>query len=428
MIQALLLVRLRSPRSARVVQQPPVGSIPANLSGPAGLEIAILSVALHRMGWCSAKPSTVSEPVRPWGELFAFTVERLTATFEEMHTAVVRPWFRLAGPAESELRGVYAGATSNVYRSVRAIASLLGRASDVARGGSKAGPSRRSDAAQAFANAVWGDELERRGSKMAIGMDVRDRSGSAVDLDPSSLAEKFPEASGRLIVLLHGLGQTERCFSPSDMVPGVTDALASSSFTPVLVRYNTGRAVAVNGRDLSALLEDMVSIWPVPVTEVALVGYSMGGLVARAAIASGRSNADSWTETVRHLITIATPHAGSPIEKSAEVASRALALAPQTRPLGGFVAQRSAGIRDLQTGADLPAVFAGVDHLAIASVMTADISHPIGALLGDYVVRPGSATGGRRVIVNERVLIGGRRHHDILADPSIPQRILDRIE
>jgi triacylglycerol esterase/lipase EstA (alpha/beta hydrolase family) len=275
---------------------------------------------------------------------------------------------------------------------------------------------------------VWGDELERRGSAMAIGMDVRDSSGSAVDLDPSSLAEAFPGASGRLILLLHGLGQTERCFSPSDTAPGVTEVLASSSFTPVLVRYNTGRTVAVNGRDLSALLEDMISAWPVPVTEVALVGYSMGGLVARAAIASGRSNADSWTDFVRHLITIATPHAGSPIEKSAEVASRALMLASQTRPLGGFVAQRSAGIRDLQTGAGLPAVFAGVDHLVIASVMTASISHPIGSLVGDLVVRPGSATGGGRVVADDRVLIGGRRHHDILADPSIPQRILDRIE
>jgi pimeloyl-ACP methyl ester carboxylesterase len=229
-------------------------------------------------------------------------------------------------------------------------------------------------------------------------------------------------------VLLHGLGQTERCFSPSDTDPGMTEALASSSFTPVLVRYNTGSAVAVNGRDLSALLDGMVSVWPVPVTEIALVGYSMGGLVARAAIAFGRSNGDSWAETVRHLITVATPHAGSPIEKGAEAMSRALQLAPQTRPLGGFVARRSAGIRDLQTGAGLPAVLAGVDHLAIGSVMTADTSHPIGSLVGDLVVRPGSATGGGRVVVNDQVLIGGRRHHDILADPSIPQRILERIE
>jgi pimeloyl-ACP methyl ester carboxylesterase len=263
---------------------------------------------------------------------------------------------------------------------------------------------------------------------MAIRMDVRDRAGSAIGLQPSSVAEAFPEASGGLVVLLHGLGQTERCFSPSDTVPGMADVLASSSLTPVLIRYNTGRAVAANGRDLSALLEDLASAWPVPVTEIALVGYSMGGLVARAAIASGRSNAGRWTDTVHHLITIATPHVGSPIEKGVDAASRALLLTPQTRPLGGFLAQRSEGIRDLGTGAWLPSVFAGVDHLAIASVMTADISHPIGSLVGDLVVRPCSATGGKSVAVSERVLIGGRRHHDVLADPSIVHHILDRIE
>ena len=370
----------------------------------------------------------MAEPARPWGELFAFTVERLSTTVEEMHTAIVRPWFRMAGPAESELRRAYTAAASGVYRSARAVASIAGRVTDVVRAGSQAEPTRRSDAVQAFANAVWGDELERRGSSMAIGMGIRDRSGVLVDLDPSSLAEAFPDASGRLVVLLHGLGQTERCFSPSGTTPGLAEALASSSFTPVLVRYNSGRAVAVNGSDLSALLEDVVTSWPVPVSEIALIGHSMGGLVGRAAIASGRSNADRWVETVRHVVTIATPHAGSPIEKGAEATSRALMVAPQTRALGGFLAQRSEGIRDLHSGADLPPVFAGIDHLVIASVMTADVSHPIGSLFGDLVVTPGSATGGERVVANDQALIGGRRHHEILADPSIPDRILDWIE
>ncbi|MGA9595419.1 MAG: alpha/beta fold hydrolase [Acidimicrobiia bacterium] len=370
----------------------------------------------------------MAEPARPWGELFAFTVDRLSTTVEEMHTAIVRPWFRMAGPAESELRGAYISAASGVYRSVRAVASIAGRVTDIVRGGSQTEPTRRSDAVQAFANAVWGDEMERRGSSMAIGMGVRDRSGVIVDLDPSSLAEAFPDASGRLVVLLHGLGQTERCFSPSGTTPGLAEALASSSFTPVLVRYNSGRAVAVNGRDLSALLEEVVARWPVPVTELALVGHSMGGLVGRAAIASGRSNAGRWVGTVRHVVTIATPHAGSPIEKGVEATFRALMVAPQTRALGGFLAQRSEGIRDLHSGAHLPPTFAGINLLVIASVMTEDVSHPIGSLFGDLVVTPGSATGGGRVVANDKTLIGGRRHHEILADPSIPDRILEWIE
>lgn len=376
---------------------------------------------------CSAKLSTVGEPVRPWGEFFSFTVERLSTTVEEMHTAIARPWFRLAGPIEPEFSSAYMGAISGVYRSVRAITSIVGRVADSVRSGSRT-PTRRADAVQAFANAVWGDELARRGSTMALGMSIRDHRGVVVDLDPTALASAFPNASGRIVVLLHGLGQTERCFSPSDAGPGLARALESSSFTPVLVRYNSGRAVARNGDDLSTLLEEVSTNWPVPVTEVALVGYSMGGLVGRAAIAAGRSRGAGWAGTVRRVVTIATPHAGSPVEKGAEVTSRALMVAPQTRALGGFLAQRSDGIRDLHSGVDLPRAFGGVDHLAIASVMTADASHPIGWLAGDLIVRTGSATGGTKAATTDQMLIGGRRHHDILADPAVPPRIVDWIE
>jgi pimeloyl-ACP methyl ester carboxylesterase len=164
------------------------------------------------------------------------------------------------------------------------------------------------------------------------------------------------------------------------------------------------------------------------VTEIALVGYSMGGLIGRAAIVSGRTRGDRWTETVRHLVTIATPHAGSPIEKGAEAASRALTIAPQSRPLGRFVSQRSAGIRDLRSGAGLPAVLDGVEHHLIAAVMTSDPSHPVGSLIGDLVVRPGSATGRSSVSAADRNVIAGRRHYDVLDDPSLPDRILDWIE
>ena len=61
--------------------------------------------------------------------------------------------------------------------------------------------------------------------------------------------------------------------------------------TPVFVRYNTGRHISDNGRDLAALVEQIVAAWPVPVEEVSLVGHSMGGLVSRsaAACASARS-------------------------------------------------------------------------------------------------------------------------------------------
>lgn len=350
------------------------------------------------------------------------SVDRLSATVEDMHQAIARPWFRLAGPAGGQLRDLYAQATAGVYRSVRTIARGAGRVSNIMQRDSAVQPTRRSDAVQAFANAVWGDELVRQGSSMAIGMAVRSGSGLAVPLDSGSLRRAFPEASNRIVILLHGLGQTERCFE------GLSGAIEPSPSTPVLVRYNSGRPVSVNGSELAALVAELIGHWPAPVKEIAFVGYSMGGLVARAAIDAGLAGGDRWIDIVRHVVTIAAPHAGSPIEKAVEVASRSLMVAPQTRPLGGFLGSRSAGIRDLRVGVDLPPSFDGVEHHVIAAVMTARPTSRVGSIVGDLVVRPSSALGRVKLIVDNQAIIGGRRHHDILDDPSVADRVLAWIE
>lgn len=375
----------------------------------------------------SEESETMTEPARPWGELFALTIDRFSETVEGMHDAIVQPWFRHTGPAGMHVGAAYAATTTGVYRSVRAVASLAGRISDSVRTGSSTDPTPRSDAVQAFANAVWGDELARRDSAMAVGLGVRDREGFAVELETDSLERAFPEAAGRVVVLLHGLGQTERCFSASDTVPGLVEALALSSFTPVPVRYNSGRSVADTGEELAGLLDELIEHWPVRVTEIALVGYSMGGLVARAAAASGHANDSRWVDAVRHVVTVAAPHSGSPIEKAVVAAERSLMVAPQTRPLGRFLRQRSAGIRDLRSGSDLPASFDGIKHHLIGAVITSDATHPVGSLFGDLIVRPASATGPG-LVAHNRHLIGGLRHFDILHEPTVAARILEWIE
>jgi pimeloyl-ACP methyl ester carboxylesterase len=360
--------------------------------------------------------------------LVALTVDRIGTAVEGMHTAIARPWFQLAGPAKTPLRHTYETAISAVYGSVRAIARGAGRLSDGARVDSTAPPTLRSDSVQAFANAVWGDELARRGSSMAIDMAVRSRDGAAVPLDSRSLSAAFPSASGRIVILLHGLGQTERCFEGSDTSSGLARAIESSRSTPVLVRYNTGRSVTVNGGELADLVAGLIDDWPTPVDEVALVGFSMGGLVARAAIDAGIADGERWIDLVRHVVTIAAPHAGSPIEKAVEVTSRSLMVTPQTRPLGGFLGSRSSGIRDLRTGIDLPPSFDGVEHHVIAAVLTASPESRIGSVVGDLVVRPVSATGQVRILVDNQAIIGGRRHFDILDDPSVVDRVIGWIE
>lgn len=372
----------------------------------------------------------MSRTDRRWGELFAITVGRVSTTVEEMHRAIALPWFRLAGPAAPALVGAYAGAVSRVYRTVRKAASGVGAAIDGI--GSSHPPANGAgpfDAAQALANALWGDDLAHRGSAIAVAARLRDRSGGVVELDARSLARSFPDATPRLAVLLHGLGQTEQRFLRSSS-SGVSllERLDASTFTPILIRYNSGSRVADTGEDLAAVIADLVEAWPVPVTEIAVVGYSMGGLVGRAAVDAAATDGLAWAGAVRHVVTIATPHAGSPIESGAVAVSRALALAPQSRPLGKFIADRSGGMRDLRSGGGPALVLEGTVHHRIAGVVTSDPSHPLGALVGDLVVRPASASGRTDGAPGERVVIGGRRHDNLLDDESVARHVLRWLE
>jgi len=87
-------------------------------------------------------------------------------------------------------------------------------------------------------------------------------------------------------------------------------------FSPVQLRYNTGLRVSVNGRTLAELLQRLHTHWPVPITELVLVGHSMGGLVARSACHYGAEQLHRWAEAVSHVVCLGSPHLG-PIWKRA---------------------------------------------------------------------------------------------------------------
>ncbi len=99
------------------------------------------------------------------------------------------------------------------------------------------------------------------------------------------LAAAFPDASGRVVVFLHGLCENESYWNRGRERAGTTygEMLADEGWTPVFLRANTGLGLRENGVALSALMQRLVDAWPVPVTRVALVGHSMGGLIVRAA-------------------------------------------------------------------------------------------------------------------------------------------------
>ena len=383
------------------------------------------------------------------GDLVTLTIERLADPVEGMHRAISGRWFRLAGPAANPVHRAYWSMTAGVYGSVRLAGAAMG--SVMAHGAEAAqhrGPVPRlwrsplGSGIQAVANAVWGDQLDKQASSLAIEMGLRDHEGDLVDPNPVPLAQSFHTPTPRLALLIHGLGETERCWKPEpsdeDMSAGLADELVAEGFTPLLLRYNTGRSLSENGSLLASLLERILNGWPVAVEEIALVGNSMGGLVARSSIEAGRSAGHAWPALVRRLVTLGAPHLGAPLASAADLASRALRIAPASRPLSDFLDHRSAGVKDLQTGAisapmhydsDDESVSRepdGVEQHFVAAVVTENVNHPVGALLGDLVVRAQSATGrGRRrqVEASHVRVVGGRRHFDLARDPVVVEQV-----
>jgi hypothetical protein len=184
-------------------------------------------------------------------------------------------------------------------------------------------------------NGAMGDRLERSGSSLAL---------------PMSIGARGCSTNPRLAVFVHGLGQTEEAWlaRPEHQVPYGYRLEAELGYTPLYIRYNTGRHISENGRELAGLLDAVVADWPVEVHEIALFGHAMGGLVVRAACHYG--SARGWTRHVRQVFMLGAPHVGAPLEQLTAAAGGLLARIPETRPVAKAIEQRSAGIKDLRHG------------------------------------------------------------------------------
>jgi len=156
-------------------------------------------------------------------------------------------------------------------------------------------PGRRDDAL-AVVNGFFGDRLADQGSPLAIPMTLRSRT-DPLTLDRDSLAEAFPQATSRICLFVHGLMSNESIWEfPGDPHTTYGSLLARDhGVTPIYLRYNTGRHISVNGRELAGLLHRLVSAWPVPVHDISLIGHSMGGLVIRSSCHYASATRPWWS-------------------------------------------------------------------------------------------------------------------------------------
>ncbi len=396
--------------------------------------------------------SSVPNEVRALSALAFDELHSFPGAIRDMHLGIAERAFRGVGPAGRPVKLLHDALSSRAYGAIGAGVSMLGKATDAAMERRGIGEQTSLSTTQkgsfglAVLSGLIGDRLERDGSALHQPTSAR-MHGERIGLDESSLCDAFPKATGRLAVFIHGLTGDEFCWTW-----GAEDAYGSRlvpdlGCTAVYLRYNSGLHISENGRTVAALLEELVEAWPVDVQQIALVGHSMGGLVARSACHQADEQDQKWVGRVRHVVSLGTPHHGAPLEQGAHRAAAALHKLPETRMLSTFLRRRSVGIRDLHQGSlvdqdwrgrdpealravacqEVP-LLPGATHCFVSATVTRDPNHPLGRLLGDILVLVPSASGQsktRRIPFRDEHghHVGGTHHLALLNHPEVYERL-----
>jgi pimeloyl-ACP methyl ester carboxylesterase len=268
-------------------------------------------------------------------------------------------------------------------------------------------------------DGVLGTSRQVRPTEMTVRVDHR-----RVRPDRASLRAAFPAPSGRLVVLLHGLIETERWWFHRERADFGSRLADDLPCTPVYLRYNSGRPVADNAADLVRLLTELVAAWPVPVTEIVLVGHSMGGLVAHDAVGLAHEQHAPWLPRLTSVVCLGSPFTGVPLER---VAARVTTVCERSglRPVARLMALRSDGIKSLAavgsgagTGGGWPA---GVREYRLGVTIARSATSRWGRWVGDLVVT--SARTGDDPAV-EHGWLGGLHHLDLLHHDEVYADVL----
>lgn len=309
-----------------------------------------------------AKPSTTRQAVlrhlRPSDLQAAVRLATQATTgvigiAEGVHQSVRR---KLGLPAGTE-HDRTGGLTGQIYRGIRGVTELVGHGLDGALATllpllddpathPESSPAR--EAVLAALNGVLGDRLLEQNNPLAQRMELR-LAGKLLPLErPTHLPEQLAGVSPHLLLLVHGLCMNDTQWQRAGHDHGAFLAQALGC-TPVYVRYNSGLHTSINGRELAGQLERLVAQWPT-LESITVLGHSMGGLLARAAVFYGRQMGHRWPAQLKNLVFLGTPHHGAPLERAGHGVDVLLAASPFTLPFTKLGMLRSAGITDLRHG------------------------------------------------------------------------------
>jgi pimeloyl-ACP methyl ester carboxylesterase len=387
------------------------------------------------------------------GELAGDSVGGTVARIEDMHTGIAERVFNSVGPGSEPVRAIHDGVAKKVYAAVRVASSVVIKAGATAigAGADPDGPSLTDRPTGRLAlgalNGAFGDRLAERGSPLTQQLTVR-RHRRDLELTREALATDCPDARPRVALFLHGLCETDDSWRlrSAHYVPYGDRLENELGYSSLYVNYNSGRHISENGREFAQALAALLDNWPVRIEEIALVGHSMGGLVARSACHYGAMS--EWAQRVRHVFTLGCPHTGAPLERATNAAASALALLPETRGFAKALNLRSAGIKDLRygyvieedwfghdpdaylrnTGREIP-FLETANHYFVCATLSREPHAPLGRLFGDWLVLNSSAwaSGGRgqrlRFPMDNYRHYGGASHFDLLNHPAIYEQL-----
>ncbi len=366
----------------------------------------------------------------------------VTDLVEAMHAAIASPQLGVRGAAPERTSGI----TGLVYRSIRGVTGLTGNALDalLAQRSAANADARRSpqrEAVIAALNGVLGDHLAATGNALTLPMRLH-HAGEPLSLRTETLAETIPNHGSKLLILVHGLCMNDLQWTRDGHDHGamLADALG---YTPLYLHYNSGLSIADNGRQFAEQLETLQQEWPVPIDEIAIIGHSMGGLVARSACRQAERLDQVWLKSLRHLVCMGSPHHGAPLERGGNWIDMILGATPFAAPLARVGKIRSAGITDLRHGHPLDAHPHGSAHRGAAPLPKGVRCYAIAATagqrrgdlqdrwIGDGLVPVASALGHHpdpeRALdfAKSRQWIAYETSHlELLSDPAVADRLL----
>jgi len=379
----------------------------------------------------SHRRASLIEDVRGGVRLIADGVQGVTNIAEQLHQRIASLAPPLGVRPERSTRGI----TGLVYRAVRGGTSLTAQGCERALaslqplvGQDETGPTPWRDALVSAVNGIVGGHLARTGNPLAV---------------PMQLVPPVPTGS-RVLLMVHGLCMNDHQWTRHGHDHG--RALASElEASAVYLRYNSGRHVSDNGRELAALLETLVENMGGELDTLDILAHSMGGLVARSAVRHAQDAGMAWPSRLRRVVFLGTPHHGALLERGGNWLHRTLGVSPYLAPFTRLSGLRSEGITDLRHGTVLDAPVPsgrfdlqdarthvplpkGVACFAVAGAIGK--SRIVDSAIGDGLVSVASALGQHadpakrlRFARTHCCTARGVNHMDLLSDPAVYERL-----